>query len=286
MMKTEDKDYATPNRLAMYLEMGWSDFLISPSRPYMEQTTGSWPNPRVDVVRPDFYLQIADLCKEWSHAENVAVRSTCDIGAATGRLSYELASRFPMLEKIVAVEPSVGFSNWARRLLCQEDQLPPIPLLGAVGRELQAIATSRPTPLTQSTTAEVEVVISTAEEFRSAHVQFDLVTCLNVADRHPEPFSLVETLSQLVVPGGLLVCSSPLDFQLEWTPDEKTWLESLHQLFPPSTWSDVAESDVYYEFRHYNRAWTRFSCQVVCKRKIGCPQTLEHLGSSSTSTLI
>lgn len=263
------EDYATQNRLAMYLEMGWSDFLLSPELTERSVSQPGWPDPKKDAVKPDFYIQIAELCSKWSKKTDLSPASTCDIGAATGRLSYELAARFSSLASIVAVEPSVGFSDWARRFLCDSGPLPLIPQLGPIGREILTLARTRPEPISKTSKAKVEVVTATAEDYLAYQKQFDLVTCLNVVDRHPDPAVLSETLSKLVKNSGILICSSPLDFQSKWTHDGEVWADDLNQIFPATKWEDVAEAELYYEFRYYNRVWTRFNCQVVCKKRVG-----------------
>lgn len=262
-----EEDYATPNRLAMYLEMGWSDFLLPSELTSRSQRMSGWPDPNRDAVRPDFYTSVANLCLEWCTASKVLVGSTCDIGAATGRLSYELAARMISLKEIVAVEPSIGFSDWARILLCEDKPLPPIPQLGPIGRERFAPAVSRPKPISSTSSISVSVVTATSEQYTSQKREFDLVTCLNVVDRHPEPISLVDSLSKLVKPSGILVCSSPLDFQSKCMTNGEAWTDSLHEFFSSNQWDQIGEAEVYYEFRYYNRVWTRFNCQVICKRK-------------------
>lgn len=260
------EDYATPNRLAMYLEMGWSDFLLPIAKTARSADTKGWPDPMRDAVQPTFYQTVADLCRDWCESAALSPTTFCDVGTATGRLPYEVAARLAKLIRIVGVEPSVGFSKWAQALLCEDSELPPVPMLGPAGRVNTISAARRPIPLTRSTNTNISVITSTAEAFASKGEKFDLVTCLNVVDRHPEPTSLIEALSQLIKPGGLMICSSPLDFKSNWTPESGVWIDSLHQLFS-SGWSSVDEAEAYYEFRYYDRVWTRFNCQVICKRK-------------------
>jgi hypothetical protein len=66
---------------------------------------------------------------------------------------------------------------------------------------------------------------------------------------------------------GLLVLSCPFDFDQKSTPDVGTWIDDLNTLFAgTSSWSHVGEDELFYEFRSFNRSWTRFSAQVVGKR--------------------
>jgi hypothetical protein len=66
---------------------------------------------------------------------------------------------------------------------------------------------------------------------------------------------------------GLLVLSCPFDFDQKSTPDVGTWIDDLNTHFAgTSSWSHVGEDELFYEFRSFNRSWTRFSAQVVGKR--------------------
>lgn len=96
---------------------------------------------------------------------------------------------------------------------------------------------------------------------------FDLITCLNVVDRHPCPAEVVNSIGRLMNDDGLLVLSCPFDFDQKSTPDVGTWIDDLNTLFAgTSSWSHVGEDELFYEFRSFNRSWTRFSAQVVGKR--------------------
>jgi hypothetical protein len=89
------------------------------------------------------------------------------------------------------------------------------------------------------------------------------VLCLNVLDRHPRPRATVEHFKRLLSTGGLLVIATPYDFHPDATPDKTDWLTDMRELFAKTDWNILGDGELYYEFRLYNRNWTRFSSQVI-----------------------
>jgi SAM-dependent methyltransferase len=123
----------------------------------------------------------------------------------------------------------------------------------------------RPPPLPEAG-ARLSIINTTLERHQPGE-KFDLVTCLNVVDRHPYPRTLIGSIANVIAEGGLLVISCPFDFRIETTPDRGDWIDDLNDLFAHSGgWESVGEAEVYYEFRSSSRKWTRFATQVVCMR--------------------
>lgn len=252
------------DRLAIYLETGWSDYLLDPSSVTATSQDLPYPNPLASFVSPDFHYRIATLTREWAGSQAANIKSYCDIGGATGRALFEIDRNFTGLERLTLVEPSRTFCGWAERLLTSSDELPEFPaLMGPAGPRLVK-AFSRPAPLPEAE-ARVRIVNQTLERFQTDE-KFDLVTCLNMIDRHPYPRTLISSLANILADGGLLVISSPFDFRVATTPDRADWIDDLKELFRSPGWQTVGEEQVYYEFRSSNRKWTRFIAQVVGAR--------------------
>lgn len=264
-MNATDEDYATPERLAIYLEIGWSDFLFEPPRAKLPDNGLPYPNPRIDVVPPDFPLAVAKLARSWTRGLSLEPGSLCDVGGATGRTLFELARQFPDCEELVLLEPSERFCDWARRLLLSDSDLPKVPLVDCVGRPRWVSPKTRPPALPRAN-ERLAVVNETLERYRPQG-GFDLVTCLNVVDRHPSPAAVVSDIGRLMNDGGLLLLSCPFDFRDESTPDIEARIDDLNALFVAnSSWSHVGEDELFYEFRSHATSWTRFSSQVVGMR--------------------
>ena len=264
-MSSLDEDYATPVRLAIYLEIGWSDFLFETTNLSGTARDLPYPNPRRDFVPPQFPREAARLARSWAGDISLSVKSLCDVGGATGRTLFELDRQFPECECLVLVEPSARFCDWAERLLSSDGALPQVPMVDRAGSPRWLDPKSRPPQIARAA-ERLAIVNETLEGFRPER-GFDLVTCLNVVDRHPCPSDVVDDLAGLMNDGGLLVLSCPFDFDEDSTPDAGNWIDDLNALFAGSaSWSHVGEDEVFYEFRSHARSWTRFSAQVVGKR--------------------
>lgn len=264
-MDSLDEDYATPQRLAIYLEIGWSDFLFGTGESSDPDKRVRDPNPLRDRVPPSFPIAVAKLAQQWIADASLDIRSFCDVGGATGRTVFEFDGRFPGLEKLVLVEPSRRFCDWAQRLLSSDDELPDVPLVNRAGSPKWLAAKSRPSAVARAR-ERLTIFNGTLERFLPQS-GFDLVTCLNVTDRHPCPRELVRGIGRLMNDEGLLILSCPFDFHETSTPNPDSWIDDLNTLFVGSdSWSHVGQDELFYEFRSFNRCWTRFSTQVVGKR--------------------
>jgi SAM-dependent methyltransferase len=264
-MNSLDDDYATPERLAIYLEIGWSDFLFATSSDADSCQSRPYPSPLHDRVPPQFPIAAVALAHDWATNISLDAKSFCDVGGATGRTVYEFERQFPGLEQLVLIEPSKRFCEWAKRLLSSEDDLPDIPTVGRKGSPQWSTAKARPSPIARAD----ERLTIVNETLESCHPRqgFDIVTCLNVIDRHPRPSELVKEIGRLMNNNGLLILSCPFDFDEQSTPNAESWVDDLDILFEGlDAWDDVGQSELFYEFRAFNRSWTRFSSQIVGKR--------------------
>lgn len=247
------KNFTIEEQLAMYLEAGWSDYLFA---------------PMAHVVDTGFFRQVMGMVKKWSHSCRPGAQSICDIGGATGRALFEADLSFKTLDRLVLIEPVAAFCHWARMLLSSETPLPDFPVVGYRNQPCRHPAFSRPTPIA-SHRDRLLIYNGTIEKWKASQT-FDIVLCLNVIDRHPEPRSLVNTLKAILHEGSILVLASPLDFQIEFTPDRESWLTDLNQAFGDTAcWRDIEEKDLLYEFRLFNRSRIQYTTQVVAKQFIG-----------------
>jgi SAM-dependent methyltransferase len=251
--------------LAMYLEAGWSDYLLA--LPDVDKQTNyiSYPDPLSDRVSPDFFSGVARLAQSWTLDVDLAVKSLCDLGGGTGRAIFEIDQVFAEFQRLVLVETTVRLSGWAQRLLASDDRLPKISIVDRVGAPLWVTPRSRPSPIPRAN--ERFTLVNASLEHYQPTSGFDIVTCLNVVDRHPCPRGLVDRIGKFMNTGGLLLLSSPFDFNTQSTPDTEFWIEDLNVLFDGlDAWHHVGQDDLFYEFRFFNRHWTRFRSQVVGKR--------------------
>jgi len=244
--------YASVLFSSRYLDAEWTDLLFPgrlASRFLADQS-----------FRPGrFYMEIAELAQDWAKATGCEVSRACDVGGATGRMSLELARRFPMIADQMMVEPSGEFCRWARRLLQHAEFDGRMPLPGNSGQPeyVQLSLDLLPAALA------VSIHRVTAARVPRPAGYFDLVTCLNVADRVPNPVALVHALRRLLRPSGLLVLASAHHYEETFTPRER-WVGDLRELLDPADW-DVADRirDVGYGFLRYSRGGVWYSSQVA-----------------------
>lgn len=271
-MGNSDEDYATLERLAIYLEIDWSDYLFENPNLSEPDRASPYPNPRLDRVPQTFPIEIARFARSWGDNVSFNPKRLCDIGGATGRVIFELERQFPELEQLVLVEPSKRFCEWARRLLTHDSKVPDIPSIGPVGSPQWVSPKRKPPPIPRAD-ERLSIVNERLERYQ-VDTGFDLVTCLNVMDRHACPADALAEIERLMNPNGLLVMSCPFDFDEKTTPNTAAWIDDLNILFAGKRcWSHVGETEVFYEFRSHARSWTRFSAQVVGKRFRGKAST-------------
>jgi SAM-dependent methyltransferase len=233
----------TLERLATFLHAEWGDLLF--------------PNPRVDPLCGRFYRTVADLVAESPACDAARV---CDVGGGAGRFLFELSRRGIGRTQLVLIEPAGPLCTWARRLLCGEpfDQQVPVVTAAETVQWRQVTEVDLPDP---RPTAEVRQ--GRATDLAAAGTGFDVVACLNVLDRVPQPTALVADLSAALRPGGVLVLSSPLQFRADLT-DPADRVTDLRQVLPEHTWNIRADlPSVPYEFRLNDRGRLRLDSQVV-----------------------
>jgi SAM-dependent methyltransferase len=245
--------------VAGYLESEWSDFLFKPSK-----TSGPSPsNPLTDKAQPNFYKQIGQFVYEVVTAENLEPERYCDAGGSTGRTLYEISNRITSLNELVLVEPSASFCEWARKMLCRSDDLGWVPMVEDWTKPTYDKAADRPKAVTKN----VDIFEGVVENLPRPKEHFDLITCLNVADRHSDPVALVKCLYEFLKPGGLLIFSSPMEFEDKFTPDKTKWVVDLNKLFEDTEWNRIREENYLYDFRYYSRKLIRYNSQVLAMRK-------------------
>lgn len=208
---------------------------------------------------------MANLAYSWATDISSHIRRVCDIGGGTGRALFELEQRFPELHQLVLVEPSRRFCEWARLLLSRDGCLPAMPIVNNINAPQWMNPVNRPPPIPHAA-ERLTIFNGTLKEYKLDE-GFDLVTCLNVMDRHPAPKKLVTAIGSIMNDRGLLLLSSPLHFSEQTTPNVENWVDDCNALFEDvKSWEHVGEEQLFYELCLYNRNWTRYSSQVVGKR--------------------
>jgi SAM-dependent methyltransferase len=257
----ENRDYyADRGRLAIYLEIEWSDYLWGQRADFSVP-----PNPTCDIVPPYYYTALSKFVSDCCAREfQEPIHSFCEVGGGVGRLTFELAKRMGSLDRFCFIEPSENFFEWANRMLVTDEALPPFPVIDS---EQVRPAAGRP-PVNQKLKKGISFYNTTLEETPATLGSFDLVVSSNVIDRHANPRKFFEALSDHVNPGGILVITSPLDF-LDSVTSVENRIADLNELFDMRQWIDVVETELPYSWRKWARprTWVGFSSQVVAKKR-------------------
>jgi SAM-dependent methyltransferase len=207
-----------------------------------------------------FYRTVADLVEASAGPLPGDVSRVCDVGGGLGRFLYELSRRSWGRDGLVLAEPAGPLCAWAARLLAGAPFDGRVPVVTAARTvEYRPVDPARrPESLPNLTIAR-----TTAAGLGYPTGYFDLVGCLNVVDRVPDPAALVATLGRLLRPGGVLALASPFEFRPDLTP-RTARVSDLRAVLPEADWAVRAIADpVPYEFRTYDRGRLRFDSQVV-----------------------
>jgi putative 4-mercaptohistidine N1-methyltranferase len=152
-------------------------------------------------------------------ARKIKPRRALDLGCAVGRSSFELARQVP---EVVGIDFSRGFIRAAQTLRTRGLLRFPLKLEGTMTQP--AIAKAPPRHIRNRVTFQTGDALQLP-----ALGRFDLVLVANLLDRVQDPKKLLlKVLPSLVLPGGLLLLTSPYTWSQEFTPQSR-WL---HDSFP------------------------------------------------------
>lgn len=255
--------YEDPAIAAAYIEFEWCDVLRS---------CGLLPNSVAGLFSPQespmYYHQVLQFALNSLERFGYVPQIICDIGCSTGRLLYECHKRLPATRAFLGVEPSSVTSEFAKRILRTGGPQcwAPFPRNNS-GTDYVHLDERFFSCIDIATDArgKFDVFVGPAEKVPRPEHYFDLMFCLNVADRHPNPRLLVCSLRKLLADGGVLIFSSPMDWSTQFTAANE-WVDDLKELFPESGWRIVAETDIEYPMRYTQRKKTQFMSQTLCMR--------------------
>lgn len=198
-------------------------------------------------------------------------RRALDIGCAVGRTSFELARGG--FDTVVGVDFSARFIHLADELtrhsrvryaLTDEGELQSFREadLGRVGLAESA--------------SRVTFWQGDACNLKEVHRDYDLVVAANLIDRLYDPRKFLADISKRIVPGGLLVITSPYTWLKEHTPrsqwlggfkrdgERYTTLDALHELLAPDFVPLGIPRDLPFVIRETARKFQHSVAQVSC----------------------
>ncbi len=255
--------YSDPVRVGEYMEAEWGDKIAA------HVPTPATPEKLFGPCISTFYQDVAEFAREV--LAGAEIKNACDIGCATGRFLYELVRLFPPLKDLVGVEPSPVFTDYARKFLLRRgDTLSDwIPLPGSHVKPAYVKLTREfydSVAVAEDATKVIDIYTGMGEDTPRPEEHFDVLFCLNVVDRHPNPKARVGRLGQLLREGGSFFLASPMEWDRRFTPPE-LWVEDLSLLFAEGRWEKKGVRDIAYPFRQTARYKTEYVSQVLCMGK-------------------
>lgn len=175
---------------------------------------------------PNYPVRCAQLCLEFMG--NRPRRKALDLGCAVGRSTFELALGF---DTAVGVDLSARFIDAARALQKGNTLNYFLHDEGDLGRAMQvSLANFNYSECSQ----RVEFSQGDACKLGAEHTGYDLIFAGNLIDRVNNPTEFLNDMPKRIVPGGLLVISSPYTLLTEYTPKEN-WIGGIEQHGKPKT---------------------------------------------------
>ncbi|MCC5877714.1 MAG: class I SAM-dependent methyltransferase [Candidatus Sumerlaeia bacterium] len=183
-----------------------------------------------------------------------------EVGGGTGAFAREFLSRHPA-RTFGMVETSREKIPFARRLLLGDGSPGGIPVINA-----DFSITHRPIPENYSfidgRDCDLEIIEGDGSRMGGT---VDLMVCLNVVDRVPDPAAFTAALARQVRPGGWMLLADPLDWLGSITP-EKNRVATLEELVPVD-WEIVARRDFLFPFRSHPRRIVLFLTEAMVLRR-------------------
>ena len=198
-------------------------------------------------------------------------RKALDIGCAVGRTSFELARGG--FESVAGVDFSARFINLADELVRQG-------LVRYALTDEGELQSFREVSLDQLGFAECAARVAfwqgDACNLKDVHRDYDLVVAANLIDRLYDPRKFLADIGRRMVPGGVLVITSPYTWLEEHTPrpqwlggfkkdgERYTTLDALHELLAEDFVPLGEPRDLPFVIRETARKFQHTVAQVTC----------------------
>ena len=204
------------------------------------------------------------------------MRRALDIGCAVGRTSFELAKGLPGalgFESVIGVDFSARFINLADELV--RDGIVRYALTDEGSLQSFREITLDKLGFTDCA-AKVAFLQGDACNLKENHREYDLVVAANLIDRLYDPAKFLDEISQRIVPGGVLVLTSPYTWLEEHTPkaqwlggfrrdgERYTTLDALHAHLSRDFEPIGAPQDVPFVIRETARKFQHSVAQLTC----------------------
>lgn len=186
-----------------------------------------------EFQHPDF-IQYPERCIRTFHQpQDECLERALDLGCAVGASTFALAQSH---RQVTGIDFSASFIETANRLKESGRIDSEVPIEGDIRKPFTAVVDP------DIDRSRVNFEVGDACQLRDDLGSYDTVFAGNLIDRLPSPKAFLESLPDLVKPGGQLILTSPYTWLDEYTPKEE-WLsrdepvtftiESLKNLLTP-----------------------------------------------------
>ena len=168
----------------------------------------------------NYPARCAELCIEFMGTR--PRRKALDLGCAVGRSSFDLARGF---DAVVGIDLSSRFIDAANRMQAGETLPYFLHDEGELGRSVKVSLSDFDF---SGISNKVAFEVGDACNLDATHTGYDLIFAGNLIDRVNNPATFLNDLQHRIVPGGLLVISSPYTLLEEYTP-KSNWIGGLQE---------------------------------------------------------
>ncbi|WP_404365190.1 putative 4-mercaptohistidine N1-methyltransferase [Marinobacter sp.] len=174
----------------------------------------------------NYPAQCALICQELMTGRDK--RSALDLGCAVGRSSFELARVFDQVT-------GLDLSN---RFIASANRMKGAGSMDYFLREQGELGTQVTADLAEfgldDIVSKVEFAVADACDLAEEYTGYDLIFAGNLIDRLEDPVAFLASLHRRLVPGGVLVISSPYTLMEEYTP-KANWVGGFRRKGEPFT---------------------------------------------------
>lgn len=240
------KRFNTDTYISTYIEAEWWDKITELCKP-IDYEQFEFLKPR----HSHYYEEMASFV--YSSIPKLE-GNVCDIGCAAGRFIYELLNFDNCINRVDAIEPSEKLCEFTNFMLLHDVLVKYIPIINNANTCINL-------PITQmSTRFKTDVLLNvynaSFEEYSKNSCNYDIIFCLNVIDRHPDPQHLIKVIKSKIKSKGYLCLASPFDWNEKFTAKDKQISDI--KLYFDKEWKIIAEKDFKYPFRFHSRELAEF----------------------------
>jgi ubiquinone/menaquinone biosynthesis C-methylase UbiE len=142
-----------------------------------------------------------------------------DLGCGLGRMSFELAQH--TREPVVGIDTSQEFITACQQIATNQNR-----------------CVAYPVPQK----AAVSFLLADAQELPFAEGTFQCVLCLNLIDRVAHPKQVIEEITRVLSPTGLLLISDPYEWEEDRTKPTE-WIANMRDVFADGAWEILRENE-------------------------------------------